>query len=112
MVSTDLSLSSLLVVGKRDYSTSVKVAAHHCAALGIQISLLRGCATVGRKKDFFKETSVGNDPGDTRTELEPGLEPKLLVLNARAKATYTSIQDFRLRLITVGITVPSSLVIS
>ena len=36
-----------------------------CAALGIQISFLRRCATVGWKNDRSMESSAGNVPGET-----------------------------------------------
>jgi hypothetical protein len=50
----------------------------------------------------------GKVPGDTSSE--PGFEliSKFAAVNARTNPTYTSIQDFRLRLIVVGIGFPSS----
>ena len=66
---------------------SVKDTALPCAALGIQMSFLRRCATAGWKKNRSTETSAGNDPGDTRAELESALEPKFAAVSARANPT-------------------------
>ena len=68
-------------------SNSVKDTALPCADLGIQISFLRGCATVGWKNDRSIETSGGNDPGETSAGVGADSEPILAAVSAMAKPT-------------------------